>query len=131
MYSNFNLASDGFIDAVLESGLDELNISFNGSNKDSYEKTMSINYEKTLKNLNKLLALKKEKNSDLKVRLSMALVRYNENNIREFMKEWAGKVDSVSVNRTHTYGGRVEDVLINIKLILEKKYILANIYGIL
>jgi Predicted Fe-S oxidoreductase len=121
MYSNFNLADDKLINALLESGLDELNISFNGLNSDSYEKTMGINYGKTLRNLKKLLELKKERTSALKIRLSMALVTYNENGIREFIKKWERKVDSVSINRTHTYSGRVKDVSGKYKINFEKK----------
>lgn len=121
MYSNFNLANEDFIKALLESGLDELNISFNGFNKNSYEKTMGINYEKTLSNLKILLKLKKERNSALKVRLSMALVSYNEDDIAEFIKEWSKQADSVSVNRTHTYGGQVKDVSGKYKINFEKE----------
>lgn len=120
IYSNFNLVNDELIKNIIESGLDELNISFNGLNKYSYENTMGIAYDKTLENLNKLIEMKKERNSGIKIRLSMALVSYNENHIREFIKEWKGKVVSVSVNRIHTYGEKVEDVSNKYKINFKK-----------
>lgn len=120
IYSNFNIANDELIKNIIESGLDELNISFNGLNKHSYENTMGITYDKTLESLTKLIEMKKEKNSNMKIRLSMALVSHNENHVNEFIKYWKGKVDSVSVNRVHTYGGEVEDASNKYKINFKK-----------
>jgi radical SAM protein with 4Fe4S-binding SPASM domain len=120
IYSNFNIATDESINDIVHCGLDEINISFNGFDKGSYENTMGINYERTLTNTDKLLKAKNQKNSHLKVRLSMALVSYNENDAQEFIRDWSRQVDSVSVNRIHTYGGQVKDASGKLKINFNK-----------
>lgn len=109
-YTNLNLADEKSINDILNCGLEEINISFNGATKQSYEKTMGINYEKTLTNLEKLISERNKSGSKLLIRISMASVRTNDKEERMFIKKWEKKVDSVSVNRVHTYGGAVADV---------------------
>ncbi|MBM3282940.1 radical SAM/SPASM domain-containing protein [Candidatus Gottesmanbacteria bacterium] len=108
-YSNFNLANDEIINKVFESGLDEINISFNGFSKESYEEIMGIGYNKTRRNLEKLISEKKRRESKLLIRISMALVMANEGEEKRFIEEWESKVDSVSVNKVHTYGNAIND----------------------
>jgi radical SAM protein with 4Fe4S-binding SPASM domain len=119
-YSNFQLANDAIVKEIVLSGLDEINVSFNGFDKDSYEKTMGINYERTLENINKLIKERNKNNKNLKIRLSMALVSYNEKGIRDFFRYWESKVDSVNVNRVHTYGDSIENPAGKIKLDFNK-----------
>lgn len=109
-YSNFGLANENVIKEILDSGLDELNISFNGYDKVNYEKTMGIDYQKTSNNLVRLIVEKNKTKSDLKIRLSMTLVSHNDGDEKKFIAEWQDKVDSVSVNKVHTYGASVVDV---------------------
>jgi len=109
-YSNLGLADDKVIEKIISSGLDEINISFNGYDKESYEKTMKIDYQKTLGNLERLIAEKNKAQSLLKIRISMALVSHNAGNEKKFIKFWRDKVDSVSVNKVHTYSNSIEDV---------------------
>ncbi|MCL4383956.1 SPASM domain-containing protein [Patescibacteria group bacterium] len=107
IYSNFALPSKPLIDSLLDSGLDELNISFNGFDKTSYEKVMKLKYSQTVDNINYFLSQRKLKKSSLKVRLSMALVSDNDNRLSDFINFWKDKVDSVSTNRAHSYSGAV------------------------
>lgn len=109
MYSNLGLANEDVIEEIVSSGLSELNVSFNGYNKSDYEKTMKIDYDRTLENLLYLIKLRNEKKSDLKIRISMALVSHNDDFIKAFIKKWEDKVDSVSVNKVHTYNDSVDD----------------------
>jgi len=109
-YSNLGLASDDVITSLVASGLDEINISFNGYDKENYEKTMQIDYSRTLENLNKLILRKNKSGSKLKIRISMTLVSCNDGDEKKFIKEWSGRVDSVSVNKVHTYNNSVKDV---------------------
>lgn len=108
-YSNLGLADDKAIENILNSGLNEINISFNGYDRTSYEKTMKIDYQKTLNNLENLIAEKNKSRSKLKIRISMALVSHNAGDEKKFLKFWRGKVNSVSVNKIHTYNNSVED----------------------
>lgn len=109
-YTNFNLVNDVIINKIFEGGLDEINISFNVYDKNNYEKTIGISYDQSLKNLKKLIGLRNEKKSPLKIRMSMALVEYNQTTVRQFIKNWASIIDSVSVNKVYTYNQSVNDV---------------------
>ncbi len=107
--SNFNLANEARIEEILTSGLDELNISLNSYLKDVYQDTMKIGYDRTEKNILSLLEKRKASGSKLKVRISMALVARNETYENEFLKKWTKLVDSVTINRVHSYSGAVAE----------------------
>jgi radical SAM protein with 4Fe4S-binding SPASM domain len=108
LYSNLNLANSKIIKKLIKSNLDEINISLNGYNQKSYQQVMKINYQKTIKNLNNLISTKKKLNSPLIIRISMTLVKANENFSTSFIKKWSPLVDSVSVNKVHNYNGNVK-----------------------
>jgi len=119
-YTNLGLAEEKYIKDILDSGLDEINISFNGATKQSYEVTMGISYEKTLQNLESLISLREGKKSRLLIRLSMTLVSTNEKEEKMFIKKWGKKVNSVSVNKVHTYGDSIEDASGKLKINFNK-----------
>lgn len=109
-YSNLSLANAKIIKDLVLSGLDELNISLNGYNRQNYEKVMKINYDKTIKNLKELIKTKNNLHSLLKIRISMTLVKANENSAKQFIEKWNPLVDSVSVNKVHGYNSGVKDI---------------------
>lgn len=109
-YSNFNLANQKLIDGLLSSGLDEINISFNGYNRQTYQKVMKIDYQKTLNNLRTLIKTKRKTHTKLLIRISMTLVKYNEETAQKFIKKWTPLVESVSVNKVHSYNDSVKNV---------------------
>jgi len=109
-YTNLSLANDKKLKNLVLSGINEINVSFNGFNPKNYERVMGLNYQKTKVNLLKLIELKNKFNTDLKIRISMALVSVNQSDFKKFLIFWESKVDSVSVNRIHTYGDSVKDV---------------------
>lgn len=119
-YSNLNLANSKIIKELTKSNLDEINISLNGYNRQNYEKVMKINYQKTIKNLKELIKAKKDNNSELKIRISMTLVKNNENSATKFIKKWSPLVDSVSVNKVHNYNDGVKDVNNKFKINFQK-----------
>ncbi|MCX6907870.1 MAG: SPASM domain-containing protein [Verrucomicrobia bacterium] len=107
-HSNFGLVSEEAIDGVI-ANLDEINISFNGYRKDVYEQTMKLDYERTLKNVQRLIEKRRAAGSRLKIRISMALVANNEGGERAFLDKWGKQVDSIAINRAHDYSGVVEN----------------------
>lgn len=120
-YTNFSLASDKISRELILSGLDEINISFNGFDKESYEKVMGLDYRTTKNNLIKLIKIKNKLHGATKIRISMTLVSINQKSFDKFLSFWKGKVDSVSVNRVHTYGGSVGDVSGRLRINFKKK----------
>lgn len=109
-YSNLGLANEDIIEGLVNSGLDEVNISFNGYDKKDYENTMKIDYQKTLGNLKSLILKRNNSKSRLKIRISMTLVSNNDGDERKFIKKWSSQVDSVSINKIHTYNSSIDDV---------------------
>jgi radical SAM protein with 4Fe4S-binding SPASM domain len=121
LYSNLNLANQKLIQEMINSKLDEINISLNGYNQRNYQQVMKINYQKTINNLKKLINLKKKTNSKLKIRISMTLVKQNEKTVKKFIKKWDSLVDSVSVNKVHDYNGSVKNTTNKFKINFNKK----------
>lgn len=132
IYSNFGLATEKSIKEIIQSGLGEINVSFNGFDKTNYQDTMKISYDRTLDNLKLLLKKRRQFKSNLKVRISMTLVKNNEARISQFIKYWQTKVDSVSANKVHTYNRSVPDTSNKFKINFKKaafpcKYIFNTI----
>lgn len=119
-YTNLGLANDKIIDKIIDSGIDEINISFNGFTKESYEEIMKVDFEKTKDNIEKLVVKRNKNHINLKIRISMALVSENEYTVKKFLKEWENKVDSVSVNKIHTYGGSVNNFSVKNRINFDK-----------
>ncbi len=120
IYTNASLLNDKNINELILSGLDEINISFNGYDKSTYESTMKISYDNSLKNLKKII--KKNKNK-IKIRISSTLVYSNELKIKKFIKKWENKVESVSANKAHNYGDSIEKVSDSYQIDYNKKNI--------
>ena len=108
-YTNLGLANSEVINEIFRSGLDEINISFNGYNKENYEKVMGIKYTRSLRNLEELIKRRRQIGSRLIIRISMALVSENDRDVKKFLDRWQNKVDSVSINKIHTYAGSVNN----------------------
>jgi radical SAM protein with 4Fe4S-binding SPASM domain len=119
-YSNLNLANQKLIKKIISSGLDEINISLNGYNHQNYQKTMKINYTKTIKNLKYLIKSKQKNNFPLKIRISMTLVKYNDLSAKKFIQKWNHLVDSVSVNKVHNYNHGVKNITNQFKINFQK-----------
>lgn len=89
--------------------LDEINVSINGYDAASYNAVMGLNYERTKNNLRILVDSRNAAHSKLKIRISLALTHHNEDHVVEFVNEWKGLVDSVTVNRAHDYSKAVPE----------------------
>jgi MoaA/NifB/PqqE/SkfB family radical SAM enzyme len=119
-YTNLNLANQKMIKKIISSGLDEINISLNGYNRQNYQKVMKIDYLETIKNLKYLIKTKQDTDSPLKIRISMTLVKHNENLAKKFIKKWDHLVDSVSVNKVHDYNHSVKNITNKFKINFQK-----------
>lgn len=121
LYSNLNLANKKTIQRLINSQLDEINVSLNGYNAKNYQEVMKLDYKKTIKNLKTLINIKNKINSKLKIRISMTLVKQNEKTVKKFIKKWSSLVDSVSVNKVHDYNGSVKNITNKFKINFNKK----------
>jgi radical SAM protein with 4Fe4S-binding SPASM domain len=103
IYTNLSLASQSTLKNLIKSGLDEINISLNGIDRQSYQKIMGLDYSRVVNNLRQLIKVRNKSRSDLIIRLSYALIEKNEKNYSKFVKRWKKAVDSVSTNKVHSY----------------------------
>lgn len=86
--SNFGIASQEYIDKIFESGQDFIVISLNTNSREEYQKTMKLDYDKTIENVRVLLNEKSKRNSKLKITMSIVENEYNELEVRAFAEKW-------------------------------------------
>lgn len=109
LYTNASLLMPKISRQLVNLGLDEINISFNGTTSKRYQKVMSLNFVKTTRNIKTLLMTKKAKQSLLpKVQISLVITSGDKDEIKDHLRNWSSKVDSVTVSRVHEWGGGVE-----------------------
>jgi len=106
--TNFSVANEARIEEILDCGLDSIHISLNASSPATYEKLMGLHYDKTKKNLERLLRRRDAIRSPLKVMLSMVLYKDNAREAPEFVKTWEKNVDSICIQRAIDWGGLVD-----------------------
>lgn len=88
---------------LLESGLDEIRISFYGMQKDTYETVMcKLNFERTFANV--LCFVDTVKDESIKIHLSYLELPENKCDTQDFIEFWEGKVHAIDVWRPHNFG---------------------------
>ena len=108
LFSNGSVLKEEMISKIFDSGLDEIDFSVDGSQKETYEKIRyGLNFEETIGNILKLISARKMLNRD-KPKINVAFVRQkaNKNEIEDFKKFWSGKADKIIIafddNRNET-----------------------------
>lgn len=94
---------------IVASGLEKINISFNGYNKETYERYQKgAKFEKTLKNIFDLLAVKHEMNSETpRVEISLVLYDGLKSNHKRFFQMLEGlPVDRMRVSTMINFFGK-------------------------
>ena len=108
IYTNASVLTKKIAQKLIDFKVNELNISFNGFDKVSYEKIMRLDFNQTIKNINQLIKLKKQAGTDLpKIRVSMILEKENELGVKGYLQNWQNKVSSVTVSLAHEWGGGI------------------------
>lgn len=83
--SNATLFNSNRIDEILQSGVDHINISFDGASKETYEMIrVNSNYKDVMDNLIELS--KKRKNYNIKLSVAFVIMKSNFNEIDNFIK---------------------------------------------
>lgn len=97
LFTNASLMDEEKSKKIIDSGIDELQISFNAISRKVYEKVMGkINFEESMKNINTLINLRKGiKTETLKIVLSCMKLEENKEEVSKVRFFWKGKVDQV------------------------------------
>lgn len=109
LYTNASLLTPEISQQLVNLGLDEMNISFNGVTPKQYQQVMGLDFDRVVGNIEALLRIKGEEQSRWPlIQISSIITRENENDIQKHIRNWSGKVDSVTVSLAHEWGGAVE-----------------------
>ena len=117
LYTNASLLTPEISRQLVELGLNEVNISFNGVTPEQYRKIMSLDFAKTVANINCLIEQKRKFGKRLpKTQISLIAIEENRQTVERHFQNWVGKVDSVTVSRAHEWGGKIKSKIKNQKL---------------
>ncbi len=109
LYTNASLLTKDIAKEIIAQKIDEINISFNGAEKDDYEKVMHLKFDNALTNIKYLLKIRKNKQTPI-IRISSVLTKENENKVQSHLSHWEKLVDSVGVSIAHEWGGQIGKV---------------------
>ncbi len=109
LYTNASLMTKEIARKIVALAIDEVNISFNGTNPIEYQKIMGIDFATTVDNINYLIEWKRRVGSKKPfIQISSILIKENKKNIKKHIQNWEGKVESVTVSLAHQWGGGVK-----------------------
>lgn len=99
MNTNATLLSESRTKSLLKSGLTRIRFSLDAASKETYEKVrVGGNYEKTIKNIENFLKIKKQENYQLPVvGVNFCKTSFNEHEEQKFIENWIGKVDFIVI----------------------------------
>lgn len=104
--SNASLLSKKRSRSLIESGLDEIRVSFYGMRPDTYNVVMEkLDYQKTLRNLLDFLDIRSELGSKKpKLQVSYLVVPENERDTDEFRSFWEERAEAIEIWKPHNFG---------------------------
>lgn len=97
---------------LINAGLDEIEISFEGVNKQEYEKIrINSDFEQVEHNIKRLAELKKEYGTAKPhIKLSMVKVNQTKHEISKFKKDWSPVADTISIRRPHNWIDKIKEL---------------------
>lgn len=107
--TNATLLDDVKSKEIVDSGLDFMVISFDGVNKEEYEKIrQGSSYEKTLENIKGFLKIQRRKPHTV---LQLIYMNYTKNKIKEYVDFWSSyNIEAVRIKPLQTWSGEMEDI---------------------
>ncbi len=108
--SNASLLTEEWAKNLIDSGLDSITISMDGYSKEVYERIRkNLKFEEVKENIQGLIKMKKKLNSKTPS-VSLVLVEMEENKgeIKQFYKEWKGKVQGINIINMRNWADTIE-----------------------
>lgn len=100
LYTNFNAIPKDFFDNIWQIKPSKINISFNHANKFEYENSMHLNFDRTVRNLTRLISDNKERKFYHSIRLSR--VKDSTYKDQQFIDECRSLFDAFEYNVDYT-----------------------------
>jgi MoaA/NifB/PqqE/SkfB family radical SAM enzyme len=106
MISNGSLITEKVARAVIETGLDAINISVDAGGKDVFEQTrIGLNYDKVIANIERLVRIRSELGRN-HPKLILSFVRQNNSaDEQAFIEHWRAIADKIHITELHNWGG--------------------------
>ncbi|HEY2433700.1 MAG TPA: radical SAM/SPASM domain-containing protein [Vicinamibacterales bacterium] len=106
MISNGSLITEKVARAVIEAGLDAINISVDAGGKEVFDATrIGLNYEKVIANVERLVRIRSELGR-VHPKLILSFVRqHNSADEQAFIQHWRGIADKIHITELHNWAG--------------------------
>ncbi len=106
LISNGSLLTEPLARAVVEAGLDAINISVDAAGKDVFETTrVGLKFDRVMENIENLVRVRRELGAR-RPRLILSFVRQHDSqDERAFIEKWSGVADKVHVTDLHNWAG--------------------------
>jgi len=115
VFTNGSLLDTENIDKLIEIELDWINISFDGTSKETYEHIRrKLSFDQVQNNIFKI-ANKRNSLQKTKPRITISIIEMEQTSsgVKSFHKKWAPVVDEITIEPYINWGGAVEDKNIN------------------
>lgn len=111
IYTNASLLTTDMADALLDAGLDVINISVDGLSKDEYEKIRTpLSYDVLLQNIHTFIMKRDERNKKKPcVVINHVAMNATSSQTAEFLKLWRQRADIVKIHTEHNWGGHLKN----------------------
>ncbi len=94
---------------LIETGLDRLNISFDGYSRETYNKIrINLDYDKVINNIREFIALKKKLGAGPKTKITFVCLKENIAEIKPFIKYWQNKVNNIDISLARNWAGQMQ-----------------------
>jgi MoaA/NifB/PqqE/SkfB family radical SAM enzyme len=109
--TNGSLINPAKAQAIIDSGLDKINIDIDGATKGTFEDVrIGLNYDEVVENAKHLMALKRKLRSKTpEITVTIINMDQTQHEIDDFKEQWALVADHVVVQSYTTWTGSVED----------------------
>ncbi|MEM3394010.1 MAG: SPASM domain-containing protein [Candidatus Methanomethylicia archaeon] len=112
IFTNGSLLNKNISKKIMEAGLDELWISYDGFSKKHFEKyRYPLKYEVVKKNIENVIRIKEKWNFKTKIILQPVFdkTKMNIKYLYNFKKLWLGKVDRINIQKIHDWHGTINN----------------------
>jgi len=106
LISNGSLITEPVARAIVEAGLDAINISLDAAGKETFERTrVGLDYDRVIENIEGLVRVRKELGAT-RPKLILSFVRQeNREAERAFIEKWSRVADKVHITNLHNWAG--------------------------
>jgi MoaA/NifB/PqqE/SkfB family radical SAM enzyme len=108
--SNGSILTQTIVERLLDSGLDRIKISVEGLTRETYERVMGLNFQRTMDGINRLIETRHARALDRpKLVLSMVNIGLNEQELRRYKRYWKRRGVKATFVAFENKGGNVRE----------------------